>query len=60
MPSAANGLQPAYYMPGAGVCFDVNWDNVSAFQTVLFELPITALGGAVDGNWETVQLWGQF
>ena len=55
-----NGLQPAYYMPDAGVCFDVNWDNVSAFQTVLFELPITALGGAVDGTWETVQLWGQF
>ena len=60
MPSAMNGLQPAYYMPGAGVCFDVNWDNVSAFTTVLFELPIRTIGGAVDGTWKTVQLWGQF
>jgi hypothetical protein len=60
MPSAMNGLQPAYYMPGAGVCFDVNWDNVSAFTTVLFELPIRTIGGAVDGTWKKVQLWGQF
>jgi hypothetical protein len=50
---------PANDAPGLGIRFDVDWDNMTDFKAVLDGLHDSNEAAEV-GNWQMVQLWGQF